>query len=213
MQVSIDRLTGELSAVELYPFIRSSHKYFMRSWISMNHTKLKKMILTALLAAVAVACSPLSIPVGASKCFPAQHFVNVIAGVFLGPWYAMAAAFVSSLIRNLMGTGTLLAFPGSMIGAMLSGLLYQWLKKLPFAYVGEVFGTGVLGGIGAFLVATLAMGKEAAFFAYVPAFLLSSTGGTIIASLVIPALKAAGIERFFSDAKKETKTNAIAHSE
>lgn len=178
----------------------------------MNHTKLKKLILTALLAAVAVACSPLSIPVGASKCFPAQHFVNVIAGVFLGPWYAAAAAFISSLIRNLMGTGTLLAFPGSMIGACLSGLLYQWLKKLPLAYLGELFGTGVLGGICAYFVASLVMGKEAAFFAYVPAFLLSSLGGTLIAALMIPALKAAGADRFFAD-KKENVTDAIPHSE
>ena len=58
----------------------------------MKQITLKKLVMTALLAALAVVCSPLSIPVGISKCFPAQHFVNIIGGVFLGPWYAMAAA-------------------------------------------------------------------------------------------------------------------------
>ena len=159
----------------------------------MKQITLKKLVMTALLAALAVVCSPLSIPVGISKCFPAQHFVNIIGGVFLGPWYAMAAAFVTSLCRVLM------AFPGSMIGAFLSGMLYRKLKKLPFAYAGELFGTAVIGGLIAFVLATQIMGKEAAMFTYVPPFFLSSLSGTIIAALLIPALKKAGFDRFFAD--------------
>ena len=34
-------------------------------------------------------------------------------------------AFITSLIRVLMRTGTLLAFPGSMCGALLAGLMYK----------------------------------------------------------------------------------------
>ena len=79
----------------------------------------KKLAAAGLLTAVAVACSPFSIPVGASQCFPVQHMVNVLAAVFLGPWYGVAMAFVTSLIRNMLGTGSLLAFPGSMCGALL----------------------------------------------------------------------------------------------
>ncbi|MBR5712252.1 MAG: energy coupling factor transporter S component ThiW [Lachnospiraceae bacterium] len=160
---------------------------------------LRKMVAAAMLAALAVACSPLSIPVGASKCFPAQHLINVIAGIFLGPWYATAAAFVASLCRNLMGTGTLLAFPGSMIGAFLCGLLYRRFRRTLAGCAGELFGTSVLGGIGAFFVASLVMGKEAAFFAYVPAFFLSSLGGTLLAALLVPAVRRAGIERLLED--------------
>lgn len=158
---------------------------------------LKKLILTAVLAAIAVAASPLSIPVGASKCFPVQHLVNILTAVFLGPWYALGEAFVASLCRNLMGTGTLLAFPGSMIGAFLSGILYKLIRRLPLAYLGELVGTGVLGGMAAFFIASLVMGKEAALFTYVPAFLLSSAGGTILAAVLVPALKKAGADRFF----------------
>ena len=45
----------------------------------------KKLAVGAMLVAVAVAMSGFSIPVGASKCFPIQHLVNVIAAIFLGP--------------------------------------------------------------------------------------------------------------------------------
>lgn len=67
-----------------------------------------------------------------------QHLVNVMCAILLGPWYGLAAAFLAALIRNILGLGTLLAFPGSMCGALLSSLLYKWIKKLPAAYVGEV---------------------------------------------------------------------------
>ena len=173
---------------------------------------LKKIILTAVLAAIAVACSPLSVPVGASKCFPVQHLVNILTAVFLGPGYAVAEAFTASLCRNLMGTGTLLAFPGSMIGAFLSGILYKLLKKLPFAYLGELVGTGLLGGMAAFLVASLVMGKEAALFTYVPAFFISSAGGTLLAVLLVPALKKAGVERFFGQDVREKEQKDHARS-
>ena len=65
---------------------------------------IKKLVISAMLAAAAVAMSGFSIPIGASKCFPVQHLCNVIAGVFLGPWYGVAMAFTTSLIRNLIGT-------------------------------------------------------------------------------------------------------------
>ncbi|MBR5371712.1 MAG: energy coupling factor transporter S component ThiW [Oscillospiraceae bacterium] len=163
----------------------------------MKNQNLRKIVMTAVFAAIAVACSAITIPVGGSKCAPMQHLVNILSGVFLGPGYAAAQAFTASLIRNLLGTGTLLAFPGSMIGAFLSGLAYQKLKKVPLACIGEVIGTGVLGGIAAYFVASLVMGREAAFFTYVPAFLLSSFGGALLAFLLVPALQKAGFTRFF----------------
>ena len=107
----------------------------------------KKLAVSAMLAAAAVVMSGFAIPIGASKCFPIQHLCNIIAGVFLGPWYGVAMAFTTSLIRNLIGTGSLLAFPGSMVGAYLCGFLYRKTGRLAAAYFGEVFGTGILGGI------------------------------------------------------------------
>ena len=82
----------------------------------MKKVNVRKLALAGILVAVGIVCSPLSVPIGASKCAPVQHFINILGGVFLGPGYAVGMAFVTSLLRNLMGTGTLLAFPGSMCG-------------------------------------------------------------------------------------------------
>ncbi len=158
----------------------------------MKKTNVRKLAAAAMLVALTVVLSGFSIPVGASKCFPIQHLVNVLAGVFLGPVYGVTAAFCTSLLRNLMGTGSLLAFPGSMIGALCCGLLYRRTKKLSLAYVGEVVGTGVLGGMLCYPVAKFLMGREAALFAYVLPFLISTLGGTLIAALLIAALKKTG---------------------
>lgn len=103
----------------------------------MKKVNVRKLALAGILVAVGIVCSPLSIPVGASKCAPVQHFINILGGVFLGPGYSVGMAFVTSLLRNLMGTGTLLAFPGSMCGAFLCGILYKYGKRLPLAYAGS----------------------------------------------------------------------------
>lgn len=155
---------------------------------------LKKLTLCALFAAIAVVGSLFSFPVFGSKCAPVQHLVNIVAAILLGPGYAVAAAFISSLIRNLLGLGTLLAFPGSMCGAFLAGILYKYVKKLPAAYCGELFGTGVIGGMLAFPIASLILGNEsAALFTFVVPFLVSSLGGTIIAIIITLALSKTGV--------------------
>lgn len=160
----------------------------------MEKIKLKKPVLTAVFAAVAVVGSLFSFPVFGSKCAPVQHLINVLCAVILGPGYGVAAAFVSSLIRNLLGLGTLLAFPGSMCGALLAGLLYHYIKKLPAAYIGEVFGTAVIGGMLSYPVAAFIMGsKGAALFTFVVPFLISTAGGTLLAVLITVPLKQTGV--------------------
>ena len=146
---------------------------------------IKKLTLTAFLAAIAVAGSLFSFPVLGSRCSPIQHLVNVMCAVLLGPWYGLAAAFLAALIRNILGLGTLLAFPGSMCGALLSSLLYKWNKKLPAAYVGEVVGTGIIGGVLAYPIAAVLMGNQtAALFTFVVPFLISTVVGTIMAIVI-----------------------------
>ena len=88
----------------------------------MKTSSIKKLVTSAMFVAIIIALSGFYIPVGASKCFPVQHLVNVLSAVLLGPGWGVAIAFCASLIRNLMGTGTLLAFPGSMVGALCCGL-------------------------------------------------------------------------------------------
>ena len=155
----------------------------------------KKLALASVLTAVAVVGSTFSFPVFGSKCAPVQHMVNILCAVFLGPGFGVAAAFVASLLRNLMGLGSLLAFPGSMCGALLCGLAYKKMKNLPFTLVAEVFGTGIIGGLLSWPVAILFMGKSAgdiAFYAYVVPFLVSTVGGSILAGILVFSLQKSG---------------------
>ena len=92
---------------------------------------LRKWIFAALLAAAGVLLSPVfSFPLGVTRAFPLQHMINIFLAVLCGTRYGISAAFTTSVIRNIIGSGSLLAFPGSMIGAFLSGYLYSRTKKL-----------------------------------------------------------------------------------
>lgn len=157
-----------------------------------SDSSVKKLAVAAILVAVAVVGSMFSFPVLASRCSPVQHMVNILCSVFLGPWYGFAAAFLASLLRNLLGLGTLLAFPGSMVGALLCGLMYHKTRSLLATCGAEVFGTGVLGGLAAWPVAVFLLGKTAAVYAYIGPFLVSTAGGAIIAGAVLFALKRSG---------------------
>ncbi|WP_295865377.1 energy coupling factor transporter S component ThiW [uncultured Oscillibacter sp.] len=159
-----------------------------------NNT-VKKLAAAGLLCAVAVVGSLFSFPVLGSKCAPVQHMVNVICAVFLGPWYGVAVAFAASLLRNLLGMGSLMAFPGSMCGALLCGIVYWKTKNLTATLVGEVFGTGVIGGLCAYPIATMFMGVDAAavaFYAYIVPFLISTVAGSVLAGVLIFALQRSG---------------------
>ena len=162
----------------------------------MKQSNVKKLALAGILCAVAVVGSLFSFPVLGSKCAPVQHTVNILCAVVLGPWYGFGAAFVASLIRNLMGLGSLMAFPGSMLGALLCGIAFWKTKNVPLTLVAEVLGTGILGGLCAWPVAILFMGKSAgdvAFYAYIVPFLISTVGGAIISAFLIAALQKTGL--------------------
>lgn len=156
--------------------------------------KTRNVARAVILTAIAVALSPFFIPVGISKCFPAQHMVNVLSAVMLGPAYAVAIAFMAAIIRNILGIGTILAFPGGMVGALLAGLAYRSFKNIYIAGIGEVIGTGLIGSlVSVWIVGPLLMGKTMAVFALIIAFSISTIGGTVIALFALPLLRKAGI--------------------
>ena len=129
------------------------------------------------------------IPVGVSKCFPVQHTVNILSAVILGPSFSVAIAFLISLLRNLMGTGSLLAFPGSMIGALLAGILHKRFNNKYLTVGGEIIGTGILGGLAAFPIAKYIMGNQVIAFFFIYPFLLSTIGGSIIALVMLKVME------------------------
>lgn len=162
----------------------------------MKNLSVKKLALAGMLCALCVVGSVFSFPMFGSKCAPIQHMVNVTCAVLLGPWWGVGVAFVASLLRNLLGLGSLMAFPGSMFGALLCGLVYAKTKNIFATMVGEVFGTSILGGLCAYPVAIFLMGQNAAaiaFYAYIIPFLVSTAGGAIISGLLIFSLQKAGV--------------------
>ncbi len=162
----------------------------------MNKTNTKKLAIAGVFCAVAVVGSLFSFPVFGSKCAPVQHMVNILCAVLLGPAYGVGAAFVASLIRNLLGLGSLMAFPGSMLGALLCGIVYAKTGNILATLLGEVAGTAILGGLCAYPIAILFMGQSAAgiaFYAYIIPFLISTAGGAAISAVLIYSLKKAGV--------------------
>ena len=145
---------------------------------------IRKLTITAFLIAINVVLSSLIvIPLGPIKAAPVQHFVNVLCAVFVGPWYGLAQAFISSVLRISFGTGSAFAFPGSMIGVLLSSLFYMYRKHIFMASVGEVLGTGVIGSL--MCIPLMLM------------FIVSSFIGALISYILLIILKRRGLlDRF-----------------
>ena len=150
----------------------------------MKKFSVKKLALAGMFCALCVVGSVFSFPMFGSKCAPVQHMVNVLCAVLLGPWWGVGVA--------------LMAFPGSMFGALLCGLVYAKTKNLIATLVGEVFGTSILGGLCAYPVAICLMGKSAgdiAFYAYIVPFLISTAVGAVIAGVLVYSLQHSGALR------------------
>lgn len=138
-----------------------------------------------LIAISFVGSSFISVPVGFAKIAPVQHLVNLVSAVMLGPGYAVAQAFGTSVLRNLFGTGTVFAFPGSMVGALCAGLLYKYTKKLLLAAIGEIVGTGILGALICYPIVRLFLTQQMTMWVFIPSFFLSSLIGALIGYAIL----------------------------
>ena len=175
----------------------------------MKQNSMKKIAAAGLLCAVAVVGSVFIVfPVFGSKCAPVQHMVNILCAVCLGPWYGVGVAFCASLLRNLLGSGSILAFPGSMCGALLCGLVFWKSRNLPAALAAEVLGTGIVGGLAAYPLALLFMPAAAAgigFAGYVVPFLISTVAGSVLAGILVAALRRSGALRAMAASLEATR--------
>lgn len=150
---------------------------------------LRKLVLAAMFAALATVLGPLSIPVGATKVAPLQHAVNAIAGIYVGPWYAAAAALVTATLRYNLHVGTLFAFPGSPFGALVVGYAFRLLRN-DAAALFEPLGTGVIGAAVAWWVfQPLVPASHHALGWFMAAFLSSSIPGAVIGYIVVRILR------------------------
>ncbi len=157
-------------------------------------TNTRHVAYAVVLVALGVALAPFtSLPIGIARVNPTQHFVNIVAAVLLGPWWAVGIAAIISVIRNALGVGTVLAFPGSMIGAFLAGYLYRYTRNLYLGALGEIVGTGIIAAlVSALLIAPVFMQQETAIAALVASFLGSTILGTVLGILALRLLERTG---------------------
>lgn len=157
-------------------------------------TNTRQVAQAVILVAIGVALAPLtSFPVGIAKINPTQHFVNVVGAILLGPWWAVVIAAVIGIIRNAMGVGTLLAFPGGMIGAFLAGYVYRYTRNIYLGALGEIVGTGIIAAVvSALVVAPVFMGKTMAMSLLILSFSGSTILGSVIGVLALRLLERVG---------------------
>ncbi|MCK8827469.1 energy coupling factor transporter S component ThiW [Natroniella acetigena] len=130
-----------------------------------------------------------SIPIGVARAFPVQHTINVLSAILLGPTYTVLNAFAISVLRNILGVGSLLAFPGSMIGALLAGVFFTKTHNKIYTLIGEVIGTGIIGAIVVYPVANFILGQKVAALFFVVPFLVSAVVGGLAGYLFIKGLE------------------------
>ena len=123
--------------------------------------------------------------------------VNILCAVLLGPrvWRGRGIRRVAAS-AICSGLGSLMAFPGSMFGALLCGIVYKKTHNILGTLIGEVLGTAILGGLCAYPVAILLMGQSTAnvaFYAYIVPFLVSTAAGAVISGIIIYSLKKANV--------------------
>lgn len=149
---------------------------------------LRKMVLTAMLACLAFVLNTF---VYFPSMAPFQHFVDVLAAVFLGPWYACAAAFLCGIMRMMSGR-TIQAVVGAIFGPILGGLLYRRFHNFWVVLLGEVIGTGILGAMTAYPLMKAFYGLDAQSpFYYIPFYTPSAVVGAAMGVAVLMILKKA----------------------
>ena len=124
---------------------------------------------------------------------PFQHFVDVLAAVFIGPWYGCASAFICGVMRMMSGR-TIQAIAGAVFGPILGGLLYQKTKNIYLVFVGEVIGTGICGALVSYPLMKWFYGLDAQeWYYYIPFYTPSAVIGAAMGIAVLLILKRSGV--------------------
>lgn len=150
----------------------------------------RKLVLTAMLACLAFVLNTF---VYFPAMAPFQHFVDVLAAVFVGPWYGCASAFLCGVMRMMSGR-TIQAVAGAVFGPILGGLLYQKTKNIYLVFVGEVIGTGICGALVSYPLMKVFYGLDAQeWYYYVPFYTPSALVGAAMGVAVLFLLKRSGV--------------------
>ena len=150
---------------------------------------IKKMVLCAIFASLAFVLNTF---VYFPAMAPFQHFVDVVAAVFLGPWWACLSAFLCGIMRMMSGR-TIQAVTGAIFGPILGGILWKKTKNIYLVCVGEIIGTGLLGALASYPLMKwfYALDAQSPFY-YIPYYTPSAVVGAAMGVAVLLILKRSG---------------------
>lgn len=152
----------------------------------MKKTNIKKMVLCAVFASMAFVLNTF---VYFPAMAPFQHFVDVVAAVFLGPWWACLSAFLCGVMRMMSGR-TIQAVTGAVFGPILDGILWKKTKNIYFVCAGEVIGTGLLGALASYPLMKMFYGLDVQNpLYYIPFYTPSAVVGGSMGVMVFLILK------------------------
>lgn len=150
----------------------------------------RKMVAAAMFACLAFV---LNTCVYFPSMAPFQHFVDVLAAVFLGPWYGCASALLCGILRMMSGR-TIQAVTGAVFGPILGGLLYRKTKNIWLVFAGEIVGTGFFGAMASYLLMKWFYGLDAQSpFYYIPFYLPSAVVGAAMGVATLLVLQRTGL--------------------
>lgn len=156
-----------------------------------EHVRIKtgKLTFTAMMAGLSfVLCVFVNFP----QMAPFQHFVNVIAAVFLGPWYASLAGIICGLMRMMLAGCDIQAVIGAMFGPICGGLLYKKTNNIWLCGAGEIFGTGIVSAVAVFPFMKYVYGLDVPTYFYIPFYTPSAVMGAAMGVGVIILLDRSG---------------------
>ena len=181
---------------------------------------IRRLVLVAGFSALGIAISPYTwFYAFGTKANPTQHMINAMLGVLAGPFWAALAAVIIGVVRNMLGVGTIYAFPGGVPGGIVVGITYWMLKRLKRSWktrlvsaLTEPVGTLLIGApLALFLIApwtgpqlgysaillnlTADEGPVLAFLTFGFWWALSCIPGSIIGFLLLLNLNRIGIHR------------------
>ncbi len=167
--------------------------------VLMKKTKLnmKKMVLSAVFASMAFVLNTF---VYFPSMAPFQHFIDVLAAVFLGPWWACLSAFLCGVMRMLSGR-TIQAITGAVFGPILGGLIWNKTKNIYLVCVGEIIGTGLFGALASYPLMKwfYALDVQNPLY-YIPYYTPSAVVGGMMGTLVLVILKRSkALEHFLAE--------------
>ncbi|CAM3149988.1 energy coupling factor transporter S component ThiW [Leuconostoc rapi] len=148
---------------------------------------LRKLALAGVITALSFATSSVVV---LPNMAPFQHFFNVITVVILGPWYAVAIAFLTGGLRMILAGRTILAIVGAIFGAAMGGVLYRMTGKYIAVVIGEIIGTGVVSAIVSVPVMNfLYHAKVPSIYFYIPFFLPAAVVGAVLGYIFLKFMK------------------------